>query len=121
MLVQDKSSGECHHPSMTGFLAFCESRPPDEEYNWLDNMSCACAQYARSVGIFADWYDAKNWKHFGWDALNILACGTLGDTTFGAVAERIRGAMPSAMLTGRWIAAKERAAALPAPVSVHPR
>lgn len=121
MLVQDKSSGECQHPSMAGFLAFCESKPPEEEYNWLDNTNCACGQYAQSAGIFASWRDTRNWESPGWGVLNILASGVLGDTTFGAVAERVREAMPSAMLTERWIAARDRAAALPVPESARRR
>jgi len=41
-------------PSLAGFLAFCRSKP-EEVYYWGNNDTCACAQYYKSIGMFAQW------------------------------------------------------------------
>lgn len=100
MFVQDKADGEqtaIQHPSVAGLLAFCESQKPDTAYEWLDCHECACGQYARSIGQFEDWFGGDGAPVYGWNRrwsdLNVLASGALGETTFGALAGRLRHVM----------------------------
>lgn len=32
-------------PTLAGFIAFCESKPADERYDYMDNTRCAFGQY----------------------------------------------------------------------------
>lgn len=71
------------------FLAFCRSKPADEEYNFWSFGHCACAQYAKSAGML------KSDETIGAsdDAIKLhdLIGGTLvvRPWTFGALAERL--------------------------------
>jgi hypothetical protein len=75
-------------PSMQGFLRFCESKPPEEDYYWLDGMNCAGAQYYRSLGRRFEW--AMRIKH-GFDSVPWQLDGAaFGTNTFGALAAHLR-------------------------------
>lgn len=38
-------------PSLEGFIAWLETKPPEEEYNWRNDKECAVGQYAQSLGL----------------------------------------------------------------------
>jgi hypothetical protein len=78
-------------PSMEGFLRFCESKPPEEEYFWADGLVCACGQYYRFLGREREWLtrtmgpiDGISWE------LDGIAADLYGPRTFGALAARLR-------------------------------
>ena len=43
-------------PSFGDFIAWLETKPPDEKYEWMESSRCAGGQYFLSVG--KPWYDA---------------------------------------------------------------
>jgi hypothetical protein len=46
-------------PSLEDFIAWLESKDPNESYNWIHASTCACGQYATSIGI-VDWLTFEN-------------------------------------------------------------
>jgi hypothetical protein len=38
-------------PSLEGFIAWLETKDPEERYDWLSFSTCACGQYMRSLGL----------------------------------------------------------------------
>jgi hypothetical protein len=77
-------------PSMEGFLRFCESRPPEEEYWWVDGVNCACGQYYQFLGRKSEWLNRfrLSFGHLTWQ-LDKVAGGTWPHT-FGALAAALR-------------------------------
>lgn len=83
--------------SREGFLAFLESRDPNEVYNWMDYNECPAAQYAKAAGV---------WDAFGFEKdrtlkqqmlteYSLLAHPTLDGRfanhgTYGVAAKRLR-------------------------------
>ena len=37
--------------SLEGFIAWLETKDPEERYDWLSFNTCACGQYLRSLGL----------------------------------------------------------------------
>ena len=103
MFRDDKTQGEqqaevVQYPSREGFLAFCETKDPSEEYTYVDIGYCACAQYADSIGLRQEWLDAPLFderfqhRHHGiWSRLDVLA-QDVQLRTFGVLVERLRAA-----------------------------
>lgn len=58
MYVDEKRQGEATvtEPSVDGFIAFCEHQG-DRTYEYEDHCTCACQQYAKSIGREQEWYD----------------------------------------------------------------
>ena len=76
------------HPEMSEFLDFVESKRPDEDYCFSEAESCACGQYAASIGIMrGDWMKEMSEGSF-WQDANALA--GQGSHYFGPLAARIR-------------------------------
>lgn len=78
--------------TLEAFADWAEKQPADKAYQFTSLANCACAQYARSLGI--DWLStpvADFWVH-----ANHIAADWGGDRgyTFGALASRLR-AIPS--------------------------
>ena len=38
-------------PSLEGFIAWLETKDPEERYDWLSFNTCACGQYLRSLDL----------------------------------------------------------------------
>jgi hypothetical protein len=43
------------------FLAFCRSKPADEEYDYVEPWGCAFAQFANAQGLSFDGVGARHW------------------------------------------------------------
>jgi len=65
-------------PSVEGFAQFCESKPPEERYEYVSH-NCACHQYYKFLGI--PYQDGPN-------PLEDIALWW--PETFGACAQRAR-------------------------------
>jgi hypothetical protein len=65
----DLESERKAEPTLPGFIAWLESKDPNEKYNWPNSEKCACGQYARSLGV-EDWRSDDKWSKF-----NMLARG----------------------------------------------
>ena len=65
-----------HHDLNThSFRDFVANKPADQIYQWQDREDCACAQFARHIGLFDEWYE-DNLIGGSWGKLNRLAlCG----------------------------------------------
>jgi hypothetical protein len=73
-------------PSLDDFIAWLETKPRHEKYDWLSGATCACGQYGKSIGVddwFVLWIDEKN---FLWADLNTLAYQQ--PRTFGGLLDR---------------------------------
>lgn len=71
------------------FLAFCRSKPVDEEYNPHSGMNCALAQFARSVGMAEeDEYVPLSRFPREFEEL-VFGESRNEDWTFGALADRV--------------------------------
>lgn len=68
------------------FIAWLETKDPNETYDWEDSNNCACAQFYRSLGR------GSNDKTWLMGKLDALAWGKLGarEWTFGKLLERAR-------------------------------
>lgn len=90
------------------FLAFVESKPAEEEYDYLDCDACAIGQYIRTLGGHAEEVgddgmffvlDGEHYCAIGLDDGPIASLNELvndphpGAETFGALAERVRAAL----------------------------
>jgi len=78
-------------PSVAGFLAFCESKDPKEEYKYTNPHQCACAQYARSIDRYESWRSPRDvalWHRL--DGIAQLERFAPSSRTFGELAERLR-------------------------------
>jgi hypothetical protein len=70
-------------PSLPGFVAFAESKPAGETYNWNSPTNCAAAQYKRFLTG-----DADGWSRDGrYAPLNGIAFQA---RTFGELAKLAR-------------------------------
>lgn len=72
-------------PTVSGFLAWLDTKPADEAYNWKDCKRCAQAQYIASEFAGAGpmyWHLAQ--------VLGVEAAAIEKPWTFGALRERIR-------------------------------
>ena len=74
------------HPDMESFQIFCERKPADCTYDWLNGDICACGQFAKRVGV-PNWQDQSAEPHSFWDTINELARQTPHD--FGTLAWRV--------------------------------
>ncbi len=81
------SRQEWTKPSLEDFIAWLETKDPNEEYEWLSINICPCTQYAKSIGE-KDWpakhNDLKTAKGKVWYALNHLAHNA-SPRTFGSL------------------------------------
>ncbi len=72
------------HPNMKSFLLFCESKNPEEEYNYFNQRICAMAQFL----------GPENYQTSQFTPINRLGtCEALASQkphTFGALATRLR-------------------------------
>lgn len=94
MFVETKAPGETpvkQNPSLEGFVAWLETKDPNEAYNYLAPHVCACGQYSLFLGEF--WIPSnagpKQIDRVYRD-LNVLSAG--GPWTFGALLARARRA-----------------------------
>jgi hypothetical protein len=77
-------------PSLDDFIAWLETKPPGEGYNWVQPRECACAQYAASIGL--PWFEwvSHAWNTQGpvgfWERMNLLERER--PWTFGALLEK---------------------------------
>lgn len=67
---------------------FCDTKG-DEEFDWYDNDTCACAQYAAHIGLTDAW---KHRKRYGfWSNASLTAVELpQRPRTFAALAARLR-------------------------------
>jgi hypothetical protein len=78
--------------TLEAFAEWCESKPADAEYTYWDAGRCACAQYAKTMGLdFQQLLPAAIIKG-DWDAFWLKADGLAGEEpyTFSALASRLR-------------------------------
>jgi hypothetical protein len=70
-------------PSLEGFIAWLETKDPNEEYDYHNSEACACGQYAASIHTEMWLFDTAEFVL--WDRLNGLACSrdAQGNWTFG--------------------------------------
>ena len=77
--------------TLEAFAEFCEGKPADEVYCYMDDGHCACAEYARSLGIA---YRVANPISYGsfWERAEHHAISVWQDgaATYGALAARLR-------------------------------
>lgn len=83
------------HPlSLSAFADWCERKPADEAYIYLDGENCACAQYGRDIGLEFPFPLGGNvdHPHFEfWRLADHLACWAGGQRqTFGDLAKLLR-------------------------------
>lgn len=62
-----------------------KNRAPDRRFDYSDSAECACAQYARSLGIF-NWMNTSEF----WVGANAVASD--GPSYFGPLSGRLREA-----------------------------
>jgi hypothetical protein len=77
-------------PSLEGLLRFCESRPADEEYGWLEPDSCLIGQYLKHLGQFKWGIYGQTTQALGLDKGEGLYVHYAHPHTFGAAASRCR-------------------------------
>lgn len=74
------------------FLAWCKTKPADERYNYLNDQTCAFAQYLRARGINFRYVDGYEWRDTSGHVHPIgepLETLLVRASTFGALATRI--------------------------------
>jgi hypothetical protein len=87
MLLEEKRHGE-PQLGVASFTAFVATKNPTEVYYWESRETCACAQYAHSIGKFEDWVQPRTEEDYQmWERLNKLARGSM---TFGQLAEKLK-------------------------------
>jgi hypothetical protein len=72
MYLETKRGGEVGQPSLQGFIAWLETQDPEQQYQWSCSGECACAQYARHLGV-KSWGDVWNPYRIIWSELNSIA------------------------------------------------
>lgn len=82
-------------PSLEGLLAFCESRPAEDVYCWIDYARCLAHQYNASIGRRYSYVDVHHRRAAEID-YQIEAIAQAEPRTFGAAAARCRS-----LLAGR--------------------
>jgi len=89
--------------SLLSFRDFCASKDPNERYQYSNRCDCACAQFAKHIGLTADWDNASIGPCGNniWQQMNQIAYGGerndwfLGSTsaptahTWGRLRERL--------------------------------
>jgi hypothetical protein len=56
-------------PSLEDFIAWLEMKDPEEEYQWSNMQTCACGQYAASIGV-EEWNKRASEGSKFWNMLN---------------------------------------------------
>ena len=59
-------------------IAWLEQQDPDQRYGWGDYRTCACAQFAKSIGRYDEWESEIKKHHLKegpWQKLNRYAAG----------------------------------------------
>lgn len=74
--------------SLEAFADWCEKQPKDKTYRYVEPTECACAQYAKFLGI-QNWIGAAGAGSF-WGRADYEAF--YGHRNFGALAARLREA-----------------------------
>ena len=97
------SRKEWTKPSLEDFIAWLETKPKDEEYDWGDSRICPCGQYARSIGL-DDWPSEMNARNRAeactWYQFNELAYQyprTFGDLLARALEVKLNSYHPKQM------------------------
>ena len=81
---------------MHKFEEFCQSKPIDEAYVYMDGTMCAVAQFAKSVGMEQEYYGTSGEEKFiinpekGYPFVEAEIYAATKPHTFGALAERIK-------------------------------
>ena len=81
MLFDPKWEVKTRTPSKAGLIAWLETQPPEQTYNWVRCEECVLAQYAKSIGL----------TYF--DVVHVVGCKMIASShpwTFGAALERAR-------------------------------
>jgi hypothetical protein len=90
--VTQLNRGVKQQPSLEGFIAWLETKDPDESFNYHDSDMCACGQYAKSIGteMWGIWPEETHTAI--WDRLNGVACSrdAQRNWTFGHTLEVAR-------------------------------
>jgi hypothetical protein len=78
-------------PSRDGFIRFCESKPPEEKYNYHDGFVCAVGQYYQSCGRHTEWMRRID-NPVGWELMDKLdgIANRCASRTFGELATMLR-------------------------------
>lgn len=78
------------------FLAFVESKDPNEIYNYWDSANCACAQFYHSLGLdYQTGNPSMDLEYLAIGAVkNISVRDTFAIVTFGELAKYIRQMHP---------------------------
>jgi hypothetical protein len=77
-------------PSLDGFIAWLETKDPNERYDYWNCLTCACGQYASSFSIAnPDWIWEWKDRHLTTE-LNMIGrgSGNYEEWTFGAALAR---------------------------------
>jgi hypothetical protein len=94
MFVETKAPGEApvkakpQYPSLDGFIAWLETKDPQECYHFPDCKACACGQYSASLGEFWLRRTEGGVVSFVYHGLNELARAE--PWTFGALLKRAK-------------------------------
>lgn len=77
--------------TLAAFADWAEKMPAGEVYDYCDESNCACAQYARSLGLIDQWMHSK--PNSFWHVMDDYAFAGIDRTpTFGSLAARLRAA-----------------------------
>ncbi len=75
--------------TLEAFAEFCEGKPAGQVYCYFDTGHCACAEYARHLGIDYQVAQGKFWAKAEFHAANWDG----KKATYGALAARLRAAL----------------------------
>lgn len=85
--------------TIEAFAEWCESKPADERYEYMDDCGCAFFQYLQDRGFQPARVDGYGWYSHDGNQYHPLPAGVedplcQGDSTFGALAARLREVAP---------------------------
>ena len=83
--------------SLLGFRDYAASRNPHEAYDFSCREQCACAQFARHIGLFSEWNNSPLTPDYVWGELNAIAHGAHDQSaerwTWGGLRTRLDAAL----------------------------
>lgn len=92
MLYDPQWEVKTKRPSLAGFIAWLETKNPDENYDYGDTERCALGQYYRSLGREPETYPREVFPTY-WDQSRLLNFGKPTEQVFGRALKNIRDFM----------------------------
>jgi hypothetical protein len=78
-----------HDLTILAFRDYASTQPTDETYPYWNTRQCACARFAKHIGLYGEW-QSQGSAHKRWHILNALAMGTgAGCWSFGQLTARL--------------------------------